>query len=95
MDREEAAAVAEGVISRLKELGYRALVHTYLDQVEAETVGGSSGVTYQVEIQAQWDARQPADLLVMIGVDDGGLRSSFSPVARSFIIRSDGTFIGE
>jgi hypothetical protein len=95
MDREEAAAIAERVISRLRGLGYQALVATYLDQVEAQTVDGSSGVTYQVEIQAQWDSREPPHLLVMIGVDDGGWRSSFSPVARSFIITSDGTFIGE
>jgi hypothetical protein len=33
--------------------------------------------------------------MVMVGVDDGGFRSSFSPVNRSFIITSDGSFIGE
>jgi hypothetical protein len=95
MDREEAAAVAERVTSRLKGLGYQALVDRLLDEVEVETVDGPSGVTYQVEMHGLWDAGQPPDLMVIIGVDDGGWRSSFSPVSRSFIIASDGTFIVE
>jgi hypothetical protein len=66
-----------------------------LDEVEIETVDGLSGVTYQVEIHGMWDSGRPPDLLVIVGVDDGGWRSSFSPVHRSFIISSDGSFIGE
>jgi hypothetical protein len=95
MDRREAAAVAERVISRLRGLGYQALIDGLLDQAEVEAVVGASGVTYQVEIQARWDSGKPPDLRVIVGVDDGGLRSSFRPVDRTFIITSDGSFIGE
>jgi hypothetical protein len=76
-------------------MSYDSLVERLLDEVEAEEIVGPSGVTYQAEIHAQWDSRRPPALLVMVGVDDGGFRSSFSPVSRSFIITSDGTFIGE
>jgi hypothetical protein len=95
MDREEAAAVAERVVGRLREQSYQTLVDTLLDVVEVESVDGDSGATYQVEIQGRWDSGQPPDLRVIVGVDDGGLRSSFSPVDRSFIITSVGSFIGE
>jgi hypothetical protein len=95
MDRDEAAAVADGVIARLRQVSYDVLVKRLLDEVETEEIFGASGVTYQVEMHGLWDAGQPPDLMVIVGVDDGGLRSSFSPVNRSFIISSDGTFIGE
>ncbi len=95
MDREEAAAVAEGVIARLRATSYDSLVARLLGEIEVEEVVGASGVTYQAEIQAMWDAGKPPALLVMVGVDDGGFRSSFSPVSRSFITTGDGTFIGE
>jgi hypothetical protein len=95
VDREEAAVVAEGVIARLHQMSYDALVERLLDEVEAQEIVGPSGVTYQVETQAFWDSRKPPALLVMVGVDDGGWRSSFSPVNRSFITTGDGSFVGE
>ncbi|HET6745077.1 MAG TPA: hypothetical protein VFH90_04420 [Candidatus Limnocylindria bacterium] len=95
MDREEAAAVAEGVIARLRATSYDSLVARLLGEIEVEEIVGASGVTYQAEIQAMWDAGKPPALLVMVGVDDGGFRSSFSPVSRSFITTGHGTFIGE
>ena len=95
MDREEAAAVADGVIARLRQLSYDALVDRLLEEIEVEEIVGASGVTYQAEIEGRWDIGKPPALMVMVGVDDGGLRSSFSPVHRSFIITSDGSFIGE
>ena len=95
MDREEAAAVADGVIARLRTMGYDALVKRLLGEIEVEEIVGASGVTYQAEIQGMWDAGKPPALMVMVGVDDGGFRSSFSPVHRSFIVTHDGSFIGE
>jgi len=95
MDREEAAAVADGVIARLREMSYTSLVERLLGEVEVEEVVGPSGVTYQAEIHAMWDAGKPPALMVMVGVDDGGFRSSFSPVTRSFITTGDGSFVGE
>ena len=95
MDRDEAAVVAEGVIGRLRGMPYQALVDQFLDQDEVESVVAPSGVTYQVEIQARWDSGEPPNLRVIVGVDDGGLRSSFSPVDRVFIMANDGSFVGE
>jgi hypothetical protein len=95
MDREEAGAVADGVIARLRAVNYDALVKRLLDEVETEEIVGASGVAYQVEIEGQWDSGQPPDLMVIVCVDDGGLRSSFSPVNRSFLMTSDGSFIAE
>jgi hypothetical protein len=95
MDRDEAAVVAESVISRLRSMSYRALVDQFLDEVEVEEIVGPSGVTYQVEIQGRWDSGKPPDLRMLVGVDDGGWRSSFSPVDRSFIMADDGSFVGE
>jgi hypothetical protein len=63
--------------------------------VAERVVGRLREQSYQVEIQARWDSGQPPDLRVIVGVDDGGLRSSFWPVDRTFIITSDGSFIGE
>ncbi len=74
---------------------YQALVDQFLDQVEVESVVGTSGVTYQVEIQAWWDSGGRPNLLVIVGVDDGGWRSSFSQVNRAFIMANDGSFVGE
>ena len=95
MDREEAAAVAEGVIARLRAMSYVALVESLLGEIEVEEIIGGSGATYQAEIHGMWDSGKPPALTVIVGVDDGGFRSSFSPVSRSFIITSDGSFIGE
>ena len=95
MDRQEAAAVAEGVVARLRTLSYDALVKRLLGEIEVEEIVGASGVTYQAEIHGMWDAGKPPALMVIVSVDDGGFRSSFSPVNRSFIITSDGSFMGQ
>ena len=95
MDRQEAAAVADSVIARLRATRYDSLVERLLGEVEVEEIVGASGVTYQAEVHAMWDSGKPPALLVMVGVDDGGFRSSFSPVHRSFIVTHDGSFIGE
>ena len=95
MDREEAAAVADGVVARLRAMSYESLVERLLDQVEVEEVVGASGVTYQAEIHGMWDTGKPPALMVLVGVDDGGFRSSFAPVARSFLTTGEGSSIGE
>ena len=87
--------MADSIIARLRTMGYHALVARLLGEIEVEEIVGPSGATYQAEIQAMWDSGKPPALLVMVGVDDGGFRSSFSPVHRSFITTGAGTFIGE
>jgi hypothetical protein len=95
MDRDEAGKIADGVIARLRAMSYDSLVERLLDENEVEEIVGDSGVTYQAETHAMWETGQPPALLVMIGVDDGGFRSSFTPVTQSFITTGDGSFVGE
>lgn len=95
MDRQEAGAVAAGIVAELRSIPYDALVKRFLDEIETRELTGGSGTEYQAEIQGVWDSGQPGDLRIMVAVDDGSLRGAFSPVARDFIIASDGTFVGE
>ena len=95
MDRAEAATIADSVIARLRSLPYETLVERLLDEIETEEILAESGVTYQVEIHAMWDPWRPGDLRVLVGVDDGSFRGSFSPVARDFLVSNDGSFVGE
>ena len=55
---------------------------------------GTSGTVYQLEIQAVWDGRKGGDLRVMGSIDDKGWRA-FAPLISDFIVRPDGTFVGE
>jgi hypothetical protein len=57
-------------------------------------VVGLSGVAYQIEIQFLWDDQPNGNLRVLGSIDDGGLRAFF-PLCRSFILASDGMFVGE
>ncbi len=58
------------------------------------TVTAPSGKVYQVEIQAVWSRKKDGELMVCGAIDDGGLRA-FVPLTMDFIIRPDGTFVGE
>ena len=93
--QSEAAVIAESIITRLRSLPYETLVDRLLNDVETEEVSAESGVQHQVEIQAMWDSGRPGDLRVLVGVDDGSLRGSFSPVDRALVIANDGSFVGE
>jgi hypothetical protein len=53
VDRVEAAAIAESIITRLRSLPYEQLVERLLNEVETEEVAAESGVQYQVEIQGR------------------------------------------
>jgi hypothetical protein len=55
---------------------------------------GPSGAKYQLEIQVVWDHEPNTDLRVIGSVDDGSWRA-LAPVSDSFILRPDGTFVGE
>jgi hypothetical protein len=41
-----------------------------------------------------WDDRTGGDLRVIGSIDDGGWRA-FRPLSSDFIVRPDGTFVGE
>lgn len=105
MNKTEALDVLRSELARWRQLPWSAL----RDQIErcppngwpkrrgySETVEirGASGAHYQVQIQLFWDD-QPADVIRVLGaVDDGGLRA-FVPVTDDFLMRPDGSFVGE
>jgi hypothetical protein len=53
--------------------------------IEVSEVRGASGARYQIEIQFLWDDRPGGTILVMGGIDDGGLRA-FLPLTDSVLI---------
>lgn len=55
---------------------------------------GPSGTVYQIEIEAFWDGRPGGEIRMMGSIDDGGLRA-LMPLTDDFIIRPDGTCVGE
>jgi hypothetical protein len=95
MDRREAGEVADAILTELRAVPYDELVARLLTDVETRVVVGESGTEYQAEIQAIWDAGQPGDLRVMVGVDDGSFRGAFRPEARDFVVAANGRFVGE
>ena len=95
MNDQEARRVLDGVVAELRREPYETLVARYLDESDGRTVVAESGVEYQVEVEAFWDRpRQPGNLRVIIAIDDGGWRA-FRPLNTSFIVASDGSFVGE
>ncbi len=88
--------ILDDVVAELRRQPYETLRARYLSESEHRFVVADSGIPYQVEVQAFWDTpRQPGNLRLIIAVDDGGWRTSFSPLSTDFIIAPDGTFVGE
>ena len=93
MNKEE----ARGILGR--ELGkYRgrsfAELKRLLEVQETFELTGESGAVYGLEFQAVWDDRKKTTLRVMGSIDDGRW-SAFHPLTESFLIRADGSFVGE
>jgi len=55
---------------------------------------GESGSVYYLEREALWDDERRGHLRVVASIDDGGIRAVM-PLTDSFIVGSDGHFIGE
>ena len=58
-------------------------MHDLIGDVGAYEVTGPSGVLYTIEADARWVDQPEGDLLVVVGIDDGGW-STFSPLAQDF-----------
>jgi hypothetical protein len=93
MDKDEARALLDTEINRLRALPYSEL-RRYMDEEQLE-VTGPSGTNYQVEVLAVWDSGKEGDLRLILSIDDGGLLSSFKPMTDGFVMAADGSFIGE
>jgi hypothetical protein len=99
MDRQEAHAVAEARLERLRALPYDELLARYSTDAgndpEWETAIGVSGTTYNLKLYAFWDASPGPDLRVWVDADDGSREAFHRPATTCFIIAPDGSFIGE
>ena len=93
MDKQEARALLDGEVTRLREMNYADL-RKYFDE-EHQEVTGSSGKEYQIETLAVWDRKPEDDLRIFVSIDDGGLRAAFAPMTDGFIMRPNGSFVGE
>ena len=94
MDRHEARLLALRHVNRYRVRGYARLV-ALIGGREVFEVTGPSGKTYTVAVEAFWDGRPQGDLRVMAAVDDGSGRGFMRPEAEDFIMRPDGSFVGE
>ena len=67
-----------------------------ISQERTEEIVAPTGIRYQVELQAFWDdpKSQNGVLRVSAAIDDGGIRA-YSPMSVDFLIRPDGSFVGE
>lgn len=95
MDEDEARLVALHHLNLRRGRTYRELSEL-CDRPERFEARGPSGKIYSVEIEAYPDrGRRGGDLRVVAAVDDGSLTASLRPLCEDFIVRPDGSFVGE
>jgi len=96
MNTEEARRVAIDYLARYREVSYQELCQLIGSTPQTVNVVAPTGTRYQVELQAFWDdPKKPNEVLrVSVAVDDGGLRTYF-PLCEDFLMKPDGSFLGE
>lgn len=95
MDEVEARSVLDKRVAELRQQSYPDLEAVWLGQPDCEQTPGPSGVEYQIEIEAIWDDRKARTLRIVVSIDGGRGWRQFSPLADSFIVAPDGSFVGE
>ena len=93
MDNQEARELLREHLSPWRNRTYAELAKAIGESHEF-AVTSRTGRSYQVDIQVFWDHRTGGNIRVIGAIDDGGLRA-FMPLADSFIVSPDGTFVGE
>jgi hypothetical protein len=93
MDEAEAAALLEDKLREYRARPYAEL-EALIGTVETGELTGPTGVSYQFEIEAVWDALADGNIRVIGAIDDGGMRA-FKPLGSDFIVAPDGSFVGE
>jgi hypothetical protein len=93
MDNHEAKILLQKTLEQFRQYSFKEL-QASIGNIFTFQVDGGSGVQYQIEVEAFWDGKPGQDIMVVGAIDDGGWRA-FSPLSDSFIIRPDGTFVGE
>jgi endonuclease YncB( thermonuclease family) len=76
MNQQEARSLLAEYLARCQRRSSAALV-AMIGNGECYEVRGSSGVRYQVEVQAVWDDRPDGVVRVIGSIDDGGYRRFF------------------
>jgi hypothetical protein len=96
MDKEEAKNVLVEVFNEYHAMSHEELVALIQSPLALERLG-PSGVEYQIEIQAFWDEPRKGEgnLRVIASIDDGRFPHVFLPMTTDFIMKSDGSFVGE
>ena len=89
-DKEEARLLLADELEKVRNLGYTQLRKVFVEQkgIQAFKVTGASGVEYQIEIEGWWDGDDEADIRILGGIDNGGLRA-YVPLSDLFIVRPD------
>jgi len=94
VNRDEALTILRERICTLRNLSYEELLQ-FLGNATGDEVIAPGGQAYQVEVEAMWDDRPDSDLRIIASIDDGSLRWATLPLVQDFVIRPDGTFVGE
>ena len=94
MNDEEALAVLLERVAQYRSQPYERLLRL-LDDRDEHVSDGPSGTKYCIEIQAFWDDPPRPDLRIRGMINDQSLGSSIHPLCEDFIMRPDGSFVGE
>lgn len=93
MNKAEARSILHAEILKYRAKSYLDLLYL-LEQQDCYELKSSSGVLYQLEIQAFWDDK-PNDVLRVRGsIDDRGWRAFF-PLVEDVLLTPTGNFVGE
>lgn len=93
MDKTEAKKILTEQLEQYRKRSHAELTQL-IGQPDTLTVMGVSGTKYGLEFQAFWDHKPGGDLRVIGSIDDGGWHA-LSPLNDDFIMRNDGSFVGE
>jgi hypothetical protein len=94
MNKQEAKEIASKQLEAYRAQPYNELTKMIKAEPINFQVNGSSGVLYNIEIQAFWDDKPNENIRVMCSIDDGGWRSYF-PMSDDFIKSPANQFVGE
>jgi hypothetical protein len=94
INKAEALAALREELHKWRGRSYEELVALIGGETYSLAALGQSGARYQITVQIFWDAKPEGNVRVFGCVDDGGWRA-FLPLSDSFIVASDGRFVGE
>ena len=92
MDKIEAQKILSDQMMEFKKKSRSDLVNLIGD-VWAKQIKGKAPNEYNLEIEVFWDHEPDGDVRIIGSIDDGGFRSSFSPLSDDFIVTPDGKLI--